>query len=381
LIPNGTAIITLGTDLIPYDNLKRARVIAHEIGHAVGLADVYDPTNNTDGKWPNDNPNTDHEFMGSGVWDLYHIGRGDINGLYVIRHNPWYVDSTGARSYWASPGTLTTGWKQIGSAWYYFNSSTKIITTGGWHQLYDSSGYYYFFFDQNGVMQENQWISPSRAGNNRTTWGYAGSGGRAKTGGWHQLYDSGSYYYFFFDSSGVMQVDQWISPSRAGNNRTTWGYADAGGRAKTGGWHQLNDSGVYYYFFFDTAGVMQTDQWISPSRAGNSRTTWGYADAGGRAKTGWANLLDGGSTYRFHFDSSGNMQTGWFTDVTGFRYYLGDGSGRMQRGWLYLSSGRYYFRTSTNTPVSGLDGALIMLQSFSVNGTMYYANAAGIVPD
>lgn len=74
----------------------------------------------------------------------------------------------------------------------------------------------------------------------------------------------------------------------------------------------------------------------------------------------WQQLTYNGISEWYHFDEKGYMQTGWFTDTDGNRYYLhavGDGTrGRMYTGWNQVDGIWYYFN-----PVSdGTRGALFV---------------------
>lgn len=72
----------------------------------------------------------------------------------------------------------------------------------------------------------------------------------------------------------------------------------------------------------------------------------------------WQQLFYNGVSEWYHFDERGYMQTGWFTDTDGYRYYLHDisdgTSGRMYTGWNLIEGKWYYF----NTVSDGTRGAL-----------------------
>lgn len=76
----------------------------------------------------------------------------------------------------------------------------------------------------------------------------------------------------------------------------------------------------------------------------------------------------------FRFDDDGFMVTGWFTDPTGFTYYLNPGSdgtqGRMAEGWQFLDGNWYYFN-----PVS--DGTRGRLMTNCVIDGLYYVDEKG----
>lgn len=74
----------------------------------------------------------------------------------------------------------------------------------------------------------------------------------------------------------------------------------------------------------------------------------------------WQQLTYNGTSEWYHFDDKGYMQTGWFMDTDGNRYYLhavSDGTrGRMYTGWNLIDGVWYYFN-----PVSdGTRGALFI---------------------
>lgn len=76
---------------------------------------------------------------------------------------------------------------------------------------------------------------------------------------------------------------------------------------------------------------------------------------------GWAYLTYATNENRwYHFDANGYMQTGWFVDTTGHRYYLhpiSDGTkGHMYTGWHEIDGKWYYFSTTTTdtNPVGSL---------------------------
>lgn len=82
-----------------------------------------------------------------------------------------------------------------------------------------------------------------------------------------------------------------------------------------------------------------------------------YAD-GSYPKNAWVQLGYNGGLEWYHFDEAGYMQTGWFTDQDGNRYFLhnvSDGTqGHMVTGWYMIEGNWFYFN-----PVSdGTRGSL-----------------------
>lgn len=131
------------------------------------------------------------------------------------------------------------------------------------------------------------------------TWVYTDNSGNRVTNSWRQ---SGSNYYYL-DSDGEMATDSWVDDS----------------------------------YYVDVNGVRVTNQWVQVEEgtndAPNSEGGWFYLDASGRAVTdGWRTI----NGRRYHFDSDGTMQYGWFTDDE-YLYYLGDeNDGAARTGWVNL---------------------------------------------
>lgn len=101
---------------------------------------------------------------------------------------------------------------------------------------------------------------------------------------------------------------------------------------------------------FDSAGT-----WIQDS------TGWWYQNKDGSYPAAcWQLLTYNGTSDWYHFDEKGYMQTGWFTDTDGNRYYLhavSDGTrGRMYTGWNLIDGVWYYFNPTSD----GTKGALFM---------------------
>ena len=101
---------------------------------------------------------------------------------------------------------------------------------------------------------------------------------------------------------------------------------------------------------FDSAGT-----WIKDS------TGWWYQNKDGSYPAAcWQLLTYNGTSEWYHFDEKGYMQTGWFTDTDGNRYYLhavSDGTrGRMYTGWNLIDGVWYYFNPTSD----GTKGALFM---------------------
>ncbi|MDO5350634.1 MAG: hypothetical protein Q4E86_11895, partial [Lachnospiraceae bacterium] len=121
-------------------------------------------------------------------------------------------------------------------------------------------------------------------------------------------------------SSGRTKVDlttgsqpgRWVS-AVSSEGRVTWSYQSGSSRLYAGSWAQIQNP---------------------------------YA-AGGQAAVGW-----------FHFAADGTMETGWFTDTDGHRYYLNpvsDGTqGMMLTGWQLIEGKWYYFQEKDGAPYGSL---------------------------
>ena len=186
-------------------------------------------------------------------------------------------------------------------------------------------------------------------------WVYTDNSGNRVTDSWRQ---SGSNY-FYLDSDGVMATDQWVEDT----------------------------------YYVDVNGVRVSNQWIQveegTDNAPNSDGGWYYMDATGRVVTdGWRTI----GSQRYHFDSDGTMQYGWFTDEDNL-YYLGDeNDGADKIGWLNLeydedegqedgevaeqsSSGTwFYFQANGRAVKASGDSSYV---NRTINGSRYYFDENG----
>ena len=106
---------------------------------------------------------------------------------------------------------------------------------------------------------------------------------------------------------------------------------------------------------------------------------WWYRNADNSYPYGtWAYLYYSTNNYKwYHFNVQGYMETGWFMDVDGHRYYLhpvSDGTqGYMYTGWHQIDGNWYYF-TETKTDSNPIGSLLV--NTTTPDG--YSVNAAGI---
>lgn len=159
---------------------------------------------------------------------------------------------------------------------------------------------------------------------------YAGSDGENNSG--VKMIDGSMYR---FDTDGYLTAEGWNSYEYTsdGQSITEWYYTEADGTLKTG-WQQLGGEWYYFdkmkgymyksgshptslskdassYVFFDS-GAMVSNDWAKISVNLNSdttRTVYYYADADGKAVTGWQ-LLGG---RWFYFDSYGRLCSSFYT--------------------------------------------------------------------
>ena len=86
---------------------------------------------------------------------------------------------------------------------------------------------------------------------------------------------------------------------------------------------------------------------------------WWYQYSDGTYPTsGWRTLAWNGQYKWYHFDKIGYMDTGWFTDIDGHRYFLypvSDGEqGKMLTGWQRIEGLWYYFYETSGSPLGSL---------------------------
>jgi len=230
----------------------------------------------------------------------------NANSVYALNSvtnsdnsSKWIQDSQG-RWYWYEGSKYVTGWKEINSAWYYFDSS-GIMQTSQWIENY------YVLAD--GTMAKSQWIGNDYVDAS----GLWQSNRWMNDGQWWYRYGDGSYpvakfdtingkkYYFdnsgymvtgwklidkdwyYFNGSGCMIKDQWI-----GNY-----YIGKDGKMAKSQW-----IGVYYV---DASGQWQPDQWVY-----NGKWWYRYGD-GSYPKEKFDVIGDN----VYYFDKNGYMVTGW----------------------------------------------------------------------
>ncbi|WP_394238211.1 hypothetical protein [Niallia oryzisoli] len=229
----------------------------------------------------------------NGRW--YHLGRY-IDNPYYYMYPDYYP------RYIYHPYYMATGQCIIDGKLYFFDSSGAMVTTTGWFK------------------NDNNW--------------YYGNGDGTLYIGWQ--FDNGYWYYlngsmykntyasingktYFFDKSGAMATNGWVTDDYS------WFYALNSGELYAG-W--LSYGGNSY--LLDDSGRMVTG-WLPRDNK------WYFLDSSGAMKTGWVH-----SGYSWYYmDSSGAMQTGWLT-IDGQKYYF-DESGARVTGYKTIDSKEHYF--------------------------------------
>lgn len=239
------------------------------------------------------------------VYALNSVQNGNTSGK-------WIKDGQGYW-YWYEGSNYVTGWKEINSAWYYFDSS-GIMQTSQW------IGNYYVLAD--GTMAKSQWI-----GND-----YVDASGLWQSNRWM---NDGQWWYRYGDGSYPVAKFDTINGKKY--------YFDNSGYMVTG-W-KLIDKDWYY---FNGSGCMIKDQWIGNYYIGKDgkmlKNQWVgkyYVDASGVWQPDrWIN--DGQWWYRY---GDGSYPKEKF-DVIGDNVYYFDKNGYMVTGWNCIDKKWYYFNDS-----------------------------------
>ena len=299
----------------------------------------------------------------------------NVNSVYALNSvqngntsGKWIKDGQGYW-YWYEGSNYVTGWKEIDSVWYYFDSSGVMQTSqwiGNYYVLADgtmakSQWISNDYVDASGLWQPNQWINNGR-------WWYRYGDGSYPISKFDKI--NGQMYYFnqygymetgwkeidsvwyYFDSSGVMQTSQWI-----GNY-----YVLADGTMAKSQWIG-ND-------YVNASGLWQPNQWIN-----NGRWWYRYGD-GSYPISKFVNIND--QTY--YFDAYGYMATGWRV-IKDQWYYFNDSGIMVRSQWI----GNYYLQEdgtmATNKWIGsyyvGSDGMWQPSRWLKTNGKWWYRHSDG----
>ena len=249
----------------------------------------------------------------------------------------------------SSADEIQYGWDSTHST-YTKEDGTLAI---GWTEI-DGATYY---FDQSGIMQINQWIEDK----------YIGPDGIMVTNQWvddRYVDDSGNWVkntfvyqdgwkYLYGDGSYAINKFEVIDGSTYYFNVA--GYIVTGWQEINGYWYYFNDSGVMvtnnwignYYVLSD--GRMATNQWIGNYYVGTD---------GNIVKNQWIenNYVDGSGLWQpnkwiytnglwWYRYGDGSYPSSRFEVIDGNTYYFNLG-GYVVTGWYLLNEDWYYFNTS-----------------------------------
>ncbi len=220
---------------------------------------------------------------------------------------------TSAKKYTVeTSGSVTNGWKKVGSSWYYYSNGKKVT---GWKEI--NSKYYYF--NTSGVMQTSKWISgkyyvkadgtmakSQLVDNNKY---YVGADGEwVKNTGWIKV--NNKWYY---NVSGNIQKSKWISGKY---------YVKADGSMAVS---ELVDNNSYYV---DANGI-----WVKSTKWIKVNNKWYYNESGNIQKSKWVKI----DSKWYNFDANGVMQTSKW--ISGTYYVQADGTMAVSK---WVDGGKYY---------------------------------------
>ena len=320
-------------------------------------------------------------------------------------------------------GYLVTGWKQVGSVWYYFYPDWPIMCTGTY-----KIGDEYHLFNNDGAWQ----VSTKKAGwvSSGKDWYYLNTDEEGY--GWFiQGYDKKNpervvinKTCYAFDENGKLMTG-WIEQEYGwSDGASDWYYADKDG-ALVRGWKQIG--GKWYYFTkcyvdydeltyiygpwmyynnvywiysseqdekgtpycFTKSGEMLTNAWyhiVWNYEDGDSWDAWCHASASGVVDTGW--FKDGGKWYysgesgiiwmdcpvydkdnnEYWLGKDGAMLLGWQQVYDTDWSYFKDSGAMVKKDWVQYGGKWYYFDEN---------GLMVHDGTLNINGTDYKFDANG----
>ena len=167
-----------------------------------------------------------------------------------------------------STSTIKNQWKQVDSAWYYYNEQGEILKQTFWNSYY---------FHKDGKMASSEWIFE----NNH--WYYAKPSGTLAQNEWMEI----NQHWYIFNTQGILLTNQWkdayyLKPSGAmaenewiyDTTYQSWFYITANGRFAQNTWKDD--------YYLKSGGYMAKNEWIYDS----SYQAWFYLDRNGLYVTG-----------------------------------------------------------------------------------------------
>ena len=366
----------------------------HELGHYLGLPDLYNSDTETDGEWRNYRvgcmslmadgcwgvrPDGSFRPYSMDVWSMYYLGWLDAvpiteSGTYTVSGDKssadppkpalYYLSGAKKGEYYLIENRLMTGWDEGLYVGIAAHMPSKIYPAVG--------GMVIWHVDTNDL--------DSRLIQNTVNVLYRRPGVMPL---YPELNKDGTYSLISDKKDGGVLLDPIIDGSNFGQKKADlmlpcfgWGKnvdkrssrftsktriydIGRGGDSITfkvsiqsNKWVKENGSWRY----LGNNGIIQTD-WLK------YQNKWYYLGENGIMKTGW-------QTYRgkwYFLAQSGEMKTGWVK--SGNKWYYLDQSGAMNTGWLKWSGKWYYF---------GIDGAMKTgWQKWA--GKWYYFTSAGVM--
>ena len=173
-----------------------------------------------------------------------------------------------------STSTIKNQWKQVDSAWYYYNEQGEILKQTFWNSYY---------FHKDGKMASSEWIFE----NNH--WYYAKPSGTLAINEWMEI----NQHWYLFNTQGILLTNQWkdayyLKPSGA-MAENEWIYD-----ATYQSWFYLTSTGRYAQntwkgdYYLKSGGYMAKKEWIYDS----NYQAWFYLDENGAYVTG-SHLING----------------------------------------------------------------------------------------
>ena len=173
-----------------------------------------------------------------------------------------------------STSTIKNQWKQVDSAWYYYNEQGEILKQTFWNSYY---------FHKDGKMASSEWIFE----NNH--WYYAKPSGTLAINEWMEI----NQHWYLFNTQGILLTNQWkdayfLKPSGA-MAENEWIYD-----ATYQSWFYITDNGRYAQntwkgdYYLKSGGYMAKKEWIYDSYY----QAWFYLDETGAYVTG-SHLING----------------------------------------------------------------------------------------
>lgn len=253
-----------------------------------------------------------------------------------VKHYGWYTDEeTGKTYYYDLEGNIKTGWKKLGSVWYYLDGENEeypcLMVQNDWKKVKNI----WYYFDNNGAMVTG-WQQVDN------TWYYLNSDG-SMAKGWIKVKNA----WYYLNNSGVMATG-WQKINGK------WYYLKSSGAMATG-WQKVDGS----WYYLNSNGSMATG-WVKVSGK------WYYLKSNGAMVTGWQKI---GSSW-YYLNGSGAMATGW-AKLGGKWYYL-KSNGAMVTGWQKINGYWYYFYKNKDSH-GGIEG--VMAANTKIDG--YTLSASG----